>query len=185
MNISSMVVGLVAVALGLVGVTLRIILEVTPGGLALAILGAATAVLLGGIGSSIGVGIAGEASAGVVTEDPETFGRLLPLQLLPGTQGIYGFLAGFIVMFKLGLFGGGAPSLTVDQGWQFFFACLPVALSCMVSGFYQGRASVAAIGIVAKKPEQSGKALIIPAMVETYAVLGLLASILLHMGIKI
>jgi len=148
-------------------------------GVALAVLGAATSVFFGGIGSSIGVGMAGEAAAGVTSEDPEKFGRLLLLQALPGTQGIYGFLAGFIVIFKLGFFGGTVAPLTVEQGWQYFFACLPVALSCMISGIYQGRASVAAIGIVAKKPEESGKALIIPAMVETYAVLGLLATILL------
>ncbi|MCR4397659.1 MAG: V-type ATP synthase subunit K [Firmicutes bacterium] len=161
-------------------------MKLTTGGLALAILGAASAVFLAGIGSSIGVGIAGEASAGVITEDPEKFGRLLLLQALPGTQGIYGFLAGFIVMFKLGFFSGTVPALTVEQGWQFFFACMPVATSCMVSALYQGRASVASIGIVAKHPEESGKALIVPAMVETYAVLGLLASILLIMfGIKI
>jgi len=185
MNISAMVIGLSAAAVGVLCVTLTIILKLTTGGLALAVLGAALAVFLAGIGSSIGVGIAGEASAGVVTEDPEKFGKLLLLQLLPGTQGIYGFLSGFLVMFRLGLLGGGAPALTIEQGWQFFFACMPVALSCMVSGLYQGRASVAAIGIVAKRPEESGKALIIPAMVETYAVLGLLASVLLIIGVKI
>ncbi|MGB9866306.1 MAG: V-type ATP synthase subunit K [Bacillota bacterium] len=167
-------------------VLLSVILKAGFGGLAIAMLGAAMAVFLAGIGSSIGVGIAGEAAAGVVTEDPEKFGRLLLLQAIPGTQGIYGFLAGFMVMFKLGMFGGTVPSLTLEQGWQVFFACMPVAISCLISGIYQGKVSVASIGIVAKRPEESGKALILPAMVETYAVLGLLASILLIMfGVKI
>ncbi|MDP2856398.1 MAG: V-type ATP synthase subunit K [Bacillota bacterium] len=158
----------------------------TTGGLALAVLGAATAAALAGIGSSLGVGIAGEASAGVTAEDPEKFGKLLLLQALPGTQGIYGFLAAFLVMFKVGFFSGTIANLTVDQGWQIFFSCLPVGLSCLVSGIYQGRASVASINLVAKRPEESGKALIFPAMVETYAVLGLLATILLVMfGVKI
>jgi len=108
------------------------------------------------------------------------------LQALPGTQGIYGFLAAFLVMFKIGFFSGTIANLTVDQGWQIFFSCLPVGLSCLVSGIYQGRASVASINMVAKRPEESGKALIFPAMVETYAVLGLLATILLVMfGVKI
>lgn len=156
------------------------------GGLALAVLGAATAVVLGGIGSSIGVGIAGEAAAGVTAEDPDKFGKLLLLQALPGTQGIYGFLAGFLVMFKIGFFGGNIAQLSMEQGWQVFFSCLPVAIGCLVSGIYQGRASVASINLVAKRPEESGKALIFPAMVETYAVLGLLATILLVMfGVKI
>lgn len=186
MNIQSMVIGVTAVGLAMIGITLSILFKFITGGLALAVMGAATAVFLAGIGSSIGVGIAGEASAGVITEDPDKFGRLLLLQAIPGTQGIYGFLAGFLVMFKLGFFSGNIPQLTIEQGWQFFFSCLPVALSCMISALYQGRASVAAIGIVAKKPEESGKALIVPAMVETYAVLGLLATILLVMfGIKV
>lgn len=169
-------------ALALVGIALVQAL----GGLGLAVLGAATAAVLGGVGSSMGVGIAGEAAAGVTAEDPEKFGKLLLLQALPGTQGIYGLLAAFLVMFKLGFFGGGPANLTVQQGWQVFFSCLPVAVSCLLSGYYQGRAAVASINLVAKKPEESGKALIFPAMVETYAVLGLLATILLVMfGINI
>jgi V/A-type H+-transporting ATPase subunit K len=156
------------------------------GGVALAALGAATAVSLAGIGSSLGVGMAGEAAAGVTAEDPDKFGKLLLLQALPGTQGIYGFLAGFLVMFKIGFFGAAVAPLTLEQGWQLFFSCLPVGIGCLVSGIYQGRASVASINLVAKRPEESGKALVFPAMVETYAVLSLLATILLVMfGIKI
>lgn len=155
-------------------------------GFAIALMGAAVAVFAAGIGSSIGVGIAGEAASGVVAEDPEKFGRLLLLQALPGTQGIYGFLAGFMVMFRLGMFSGSVPQLNIEQGWQVFFSCLPVAVAGLISGIYQGRVSAAAMGIVAKRPEESGKALILPAMVETYAVLGLLATILLLMfGIQI
>jgi len=150
------------------------------GGNAIALAGAGIAVFLSGIGSSVGVGIAGEKAAGVTAEDPEKFGRLLLLQALPGTQGIYGFLVGFLAMFKMGAFAGGM-TLTVEQGWQFFFACLPVAIACLISGLYQARVSVAGMDIVAKHPEESGKALILPAMVETYAVLGLLASVLLIM----
>ena len=178
-----------AMSLGIVAATLAIamvsigltLLRVAISGLAIALMGASFAVVLAGVGSSIGVGLAGEAAAGVVAEDPEKFGKLLPLQALPGTQGIYGVLAAFLVMFRLGMFAGEVPTLTVDQGWQVFFACLPVALTCLVSGIYQGRASVAAIGLVAKRPEESGKALIMPIMVETYAVLGLIATILLLM----
>lgn len=147
-------------------------------GLVLAILGAALAVFLSGIGSSIGVGIAGEAAAGVVTEDPEKFGKLIVLQLLPGTQGLYGFIVAFMVMIKLNFFGGGTH-VSTQAGLQILMACLPIAVSGLVSAIYQGRVSVAAIGIVAKKPEESGKAMLLPAMVETYAIVGLIASILL------
>lgn len=150
------------------------------GGNGLALMGAGVAVFLGGIGSTVGVGIAGEKAAGITAEDPEKFGRLLLLQALPGTQGIYGFLVGFLVMFRIGAFTG-VKTLTLEQGWQFFFACLPVAVSCLISGLYQARVSISGMDIVAKHPEESGKALILPAMVETYAVLGLLASVLLIM----
>jgi V/A-type H+-transporting ATPase subunit K len=177
-----MSLGVVAVTLGIASVTLVIsLLKITMTGMAIALMGAAFAVVLAGVGSSLGVGMAGEAASGVVAEDPDKFGKLILLQALPGTQGIYGFLAGFLVMFKLGFFAGQFPVLSVDQGWQIFFACMPVALSCLISGIYQGRVSVACIGIVAKRPEESGKALVLPVMVETYAVLGLLATILLIM----
>jgi V/A-type H+-transporting ATPase subunit K len=94
----------------------------------MAILGGALAVILGGIGSAIGVGLAGQASSGVMSEDPGKFGSLLLLVALPGTQGIYGFLSAFLVILKLGLTGGDVASPAVLQGWQILIACLPVAL---------------------------------------------------------
>lgn len=151
------------------------------GGNGLALMGAGIAVFVSGIGSIVGVGIAGEKAAGITAEDPEKFGRLLLLQALPGTQGIYGFLVGFLAIFKMGGFSG-VVELSIAQGWQFVFAALPVAVTCLISGLYQARCSIAGMDIVVKHPEESGKALIIPAMVETYAVLGLLASVLLIMN---
>jgi V/A-type H+-transporting ATPase subunit K len=147
-------------------------------GVALGILGAALAALLAGIGSSIGVGIAGRAAAGVVTEDPDKFGKVLLLQLLPGTQGIYGLLIAFIALSNIGILGGEVRSLTTGEGLSFLMACLPMAFVGLMSAVMQGKTSVASIGIVAKKPEAFGKAMILPAMVETYAILALLVSIL-------
>ena len=154
-------------------------------GLSLAIMGAALAVGLAGSGSALGVGIAGQAAAGVVTEDPEKFGKVLLLQALPGTQGIYGFLAGFWVMLKVGLLGGTITALSPDVGLQILGACLPVGLVGLTSGIYQGKVAAAGIFLTAKRPEESGKGLILAAMVETYAVLGLLATILLLNGIQV
>jgi len=168
--------------LAVLGMTLAAALA---GGMALAILGAAVAVLLAGTGSAVGVGIAGEAAAGVTAEDPDKFGKLLLLQALPGTQGFYGLIGGFLVMNKLGFFTGAIPLLSVDQGWQVFFACMPVALAGLTSGMAQGRVSAAAIGMTAKRPEESGKGLILAAIVETYAVLGLLATLLLLNGVQV
>jgi V/A-type H+-transporting ATPase subunit K len=153
-------------------------------GVMLAILGASLAVGLSGIGSSVGVGLAGEVAAGVVAEDPEKFGKTLLLQALPGTQGIYGFLAGFWVMLKLNLLGGVLP-VSDAAGWQILFACLAVGINCLISGIWQGRVAAAGIAMVGRRPDEAGKGLIFAAMVETYAVLGLLMTILLINGIKL
>lgn len=154
-------------------------------GLALAIAGAALAVALSGFGSSIGIGIAGQASDGLLTEEPEKFGNILILTVLPGTQGIYGFVSAFIVMLRVGLLGGATVDLTIIKGVQVLFACLPIALGGFVSGIYQGKVSAAGIAVVAKQPADSMKAVIMSALVETYAVLGLLVTILLLFSIKL
>lgn len=143
-----------------------------------ALLGAALAVILAGCGSAYGVGVAGQAASGVVTEDPSKFAKVLIMQLLPGTQGIYGLLVAFITLSKVGLLGGGAAEIDVTTGLMILAACLPIGIVGLVSAIHQGRTSVAAIGIVAKKPDQFGKAMLFPAMVETYAILALLISIL-------
>jgi V/A-type H+-transporting ATPase subunit K len=147
-------------------------------GIVYALLGAAVAVFLAGAGSAIGVGIAGQAAAGVVTEDPSKFAKVLIMQLLPGTQGIYGLLVGFITLSKIGLLGGGTAAVSVQSGLLILAACLPIGIVGLISGMHQGKTSAASIGIVAKKPEQFGKAMLFPAMVETYAILALLISIL-------
>ena len=77
-------------------------------GIVLALVGAVLAALLGGIGSAIGVGMTGQAAAGVVSENPPLFGKVLILQLLPGTQGIYGLLIAFLTLTNIGVLGGSA-----------------------------------------------------------------------------
>ena len=147
-------------------------------GIVYALLGAALAVLLAGAGSALGVGVAGQAASGVVSEDPSKFAKVLIMQLLPGTQGIYGLLVGFITLSKVGLLGGGIKEVSVATGLLILAACLPIGIVGLISGKSQGKTAAAAIGIVAKKPEQFGKAMLFPAMVETCAILALLISIL-------
>ena len=154
-------------------------------GIVYALLGAALAVFLAGAGSAIGVGIAGQAASGVVSEDPSKLAKVLVIQLLPGTQGIYGLLVGFITLSKIGLLGGGVLDLTPQQGLLVLAACLPVGIVGLISGRAQGQTAAAAIGIVAKKPDQFGKAMLFPAMVETYAILSLLISILAVTNIQL
>ena len=151
-------------------------------GIVYALLGAAVAVFLAGTGSAIGVGIAGQAASGVVTEDPSKFAKVLIMQLLPGTQGIYGLLIGFITLTQIGIMGG-SSDISVAKGFLYLAACLPMAFVGLYSAIKQGKAAVASIGLVAKKPDQFGKAMIFPAMVETYAILALLISILAIFGI--
>lgn len=139
---------------------------------ALAVLGAALAAIIAGMGSAKGVGIVGEAASGVVSEDPGLFGKVLILEILPGTQGLYGLLAAIMVMGKVG-------GLDLASGAMLLFASLPIAIVGYFSGKSQGRVAAAGCSLVAKKPEQSGKGIIFAAMVETYAILALLISILL------
>lgn len=147
-------------------------------GLVYALLGAAIAVLFSGAGSAIGVGIAGQAAAGVITEDPGKFAKVLIMQLLPGTQGLYGLIIGFVTLAKTGLLGGNPLDISVATGLLILAASLPIGIVGLISGIHQGKTSAASIGIVAKRPEQFGKAMLLPAMVETYAILALLISFL-------
>ncbi len=143
-----------------------------------ALLGAVLAVLLAGIGSARGVGIAGETATGVLAENPDVFGQAMVLQLLPGTQGIYGFLIGFIVMLKLNVLGG-MVAVTLSEGLWILVGCLPVAIVGLISAIYQGKVAAAGICLLGKRPEAGGQGITLTVMVETYAVLALLASFLI------
>ena len=143
----------------------------------LAILGAALAAGLAGIGSAIGVGMGGQAAAGVTSEDPDKFGSCLILQLLPGTQGIYGLLIAFIVFIKINVFSGIA-AITMEQGLGILAGCMPIAIVGLISAVHQGKVAVSGMALVSKRPEEQSKAIVMAVMVETYAILALLVSFL-------
>ena len=149
------------------------------GGQALAFIGIALAIGLCCIGSAKGTGMVGEAATGVISETPEHFSKCMILQVLPGTQGLYGIVAWFMVMLKIGVFGGELAPLTIEQGLAMFGACIPIALGGLLSAIAQGRVATASINIVAKKPEESTKGIILCGIVEFYAILSLLASMLM------
>ena len=150
-------------------------------GQALAFLGSAIAVAMCCVGSAKGTGMAGEAATGVVSESPENFSKCLILQVLPGTQGLYGLVAWFMVMLNVGVFGG-SPVSSVQQGMAYFAACMPIAFGGLLSAIAQGRVAASSVNIVAKRPEESTKGIILCGIVEFYAILSLLASILLVMN---
>jgi len=153
--------------------------------ISLVILGGAMSVIFGGIGSIVGVARAGKAASALISEEPEKFGKALVLEALPGTQGIYGFLIAILAFQKIGLLTGNVQAISMATAWELFFASLAGALCCLFSALFQSKVCVAGVQVLAKKPEEAGKAVILAAMVETYAVLGLLVSVLLINGIKI
>ena len=152
------------------------------GGTALAFLGAALAVGLCCVGSARGTGMAGEAATGLLSEAPEHFSKCLILQVIPGTQGLYGLVIWFFVLFVMGVFGGGMQQLTVTQGLTVLVSCLPMAIGGYRSAIYQGRVAAASINMAAKQPNDWSKGIILCVVVEFYAILSLLASILLLMN---
>ena len=152
------------------------------GGLALALLGSGLAVGLSCVGSAKGTGIAGEAGTGLLCEDPSKSGKVMVLQLLPGTQGLYGMVVWFFALIRMNFMGNAAAvagTMTVQQGLAFFAACMPMAIGGLLSAIAQGRVAAGSINILAKKPDDWSKGLILCGIVEFYAILSLLASMLL------
>ena len=152
------------------------------GGTGLAFLGAALAVGLCCVGSAKGTGIAGEAGTGLLCQDPSKFGKVMILQVIPGTQGLYGLVVGFMCMLFMGVLDGSFVNLTMEEGFRYFAACLPIALGGWLSAIAQGRVAAASINIVAKQPNDWVKGIILCGIVEFYAILSLLASVLLLMN---
>lgn len=142
-------------------------------GYAIAIIGIALCVGLCGIGSCVGLYKTGSAAAGVLGEDPKRYGKLVILVLLPATQGLYGFIIGIIAS------GGVNADMSLAAGWAMFAAVMPMALTGLISGIFQGRTAANCIYAVGRQESLSGKLVLYPAMVEFYAILGLIISIML------
>ena len=148
-------------------------------GIGLAVLGTAMASFMAGIGSAIGIGIAGRSATGVLSEKPERYGQLFLQVVLPGTQGFYGFVIAFFAMGKINFEGE-----TLTSGLAILAACLPIAFAGMLSAIHQGKTCAAGILMTAKRPEMAVKAgVLYAAMVEVYAVLGFLISLLILLKI--
>ncbi|MCR3956231.1 MAG: V-type ATP synthase subunit K [Gudongella sp.] len=146
---------------------------VSYGGVFFAGLGIAVAVFLSGIGSAIGIGIVGQAASGLIIEEPEKFGRSLVLQLLPGTQGLYGFVIGLLVLGQLD------AGMTLAHGMYLLAACMPIGFVGWQSAIAQGKVAASGISILAKNEEHSTKGIIYSVMVETYALLAFVISLIL------
>ena len=148
-------------------------------GIILTALGVFLAAILAGIGSMIGVGKAGQAAAGVVAEQPERFGNCLVLELLPGSQGIYGFAVAILILIQSGILGGATDGITLQRGIAYLVAGLPVGFGGLISAIHQGNVSVSGIQMLAKRADGFGNGMMFALMVETYALLSLTVSVFL------
>ena len=153
-------------------------------GLAIGLLGAGLAAGMACAGSAIGTGIAGEAGAGLITEEPEKFGKAMVLQVIPGTQGLYGLVVFFMAVLWMGLFDGSALDLSFVDGCRFFAACMPIAVGGLISAIAQGKVAAASVNLLAKNPDHWAKGMILCIIVEFYAILSLLASMIMLLFIR-
>ena len=151
-------------------------------GYSIGMLGVALCVILCGIGSGFGLLKTSSVAAGVLSEDPKKFGKVMVLVLLPATQGIYGFIIGIIASNTLAQIPATA-NVTAEAGWAMFGAVLPMAISGLISAFFQGKAAATCIKAVGKQESLSGKLIVYPGMIEFYAILGLIISIMLVGGV--
>ena len=152
-------------------------------GLAIGLLGAGLAACLAGAGSGIGTGIAGQAGTGLVAEDPSKFGKIMILQVIPGTQGLYGLVVFFFAIMQMGLLDGSAASLSFVDGCRYFAACLPIGIAGLVTAVAQGKVAAGSINLLAKNPDHWAKGMILCITVEFYAILSLLASMLMLLSL--
>ena len=153
-------------------------------GIILAIIGSAISMGVAAISSGIGVGLAGIAGAGVISEDPKKFGPVLVLQALPQTQGIYGFLGAVLILIGVGVLGGEVKEIPVGMGYAALGGGIVIGLSSLTA-IAQGAIAASGMGAVAKRPETFGQAIVLAVMAETFAIFGLLIAILIFVGTKI
>ena len=146
----------------------------------LAIIGAALAVIGGGVGSSLALNKTTHTVSGVCAENPKLISKVRIIQLLPASQGIYGFVVAILLLMNSGLiFGGEMTALTNEDGMAYLIAALPCAITAFLSALYQAKAGCAAINMIAKEPSTSSSGLLMAAMIEFYAILGFLISLLM------
>lgn len=143
-------------------------------GFAVAILGLALCMIFCGAGSALALYKTGSASSAVTAEDPKKFSKIFVLTVLPATQGIYGFVVALMGISNL------AVDMNMAAGLSVLMASLPMTIVGFISAYFQGKTSVSAIQAVAKEDSISGKLMLFPAMVETYAILALVISIMLY-----
>lgn len=154
-------------------------------GQVLAIIGAVCAAALAGAGSCLGVAAPGQKGAGVLAEKPNLFGKILILTALPGSQGVYGLLIAIFTLFKIGALGGTPLEVSHTVGMKLLWAGLLMGFAGLTSAWLQGKVAAANAGMIARQESMSGKAIVLSVIIETYAIFGLLISILIINSIQL
>ena len=147
------------------------------------IIGCALAMGIAGIGSAMGLMLAGTSAVAVTGEKPELFGRCLVFQVLPMTQAVYGLLTAILLMMGAGLLGGSGTDLSNPMlGISAIGIGLVVGLTG-ISAANQGMVASASISATARNPNVAARGIIYTVMPETIAIFGLLVGILLMTGL--
>lgn len=148
------------------------------------IIGCALSVGIAGIGSAMGLMLAGSSAVAVTGEKPELFGKCLVFQVLPMTQAVYGLLTAILLMMGAGLLGGagGADLSNPMLGLSAIGIGLVVGLTG-ISAANQGQVASSSIAATARNPDVAARGIIYTVMPETIAIFGLLVGILLMTGL--
>jgi V/A-type H+-transporting ATPase subunit K len=140
----------------------------------LILVGILISIVMSGIGSAKGGAMIGTAAAGLISEQPEKFGQSLVLQMMSASQGLYGFIIGFLIFTNLG-----GDAIEIGTALRCFGAGTIMGFAGYFTAIEQSKAATAGIGILAKKPEHSTKGVLYSAMIETYAIFAFVVSVLL------
>lgn len=143
------------------------------GGLVFALLGMALVVIIPGYNSGVGVGMVGEATTGLLMDEPEKFGKSLILQMMPASQGLYGFVIAIMTLSRLRV------DMGLQEGLYILVACLPMTIVGAPTALAQARVAVAGVQLLARNEDEMTKNVIYAVMVETYALLAFVSSIIL------
>ena len=130
-------------------------------------LGLGLVLALSGIGSAIGTTTAGNAAEGALKKKPEASGSYMVLSALPATQGVYGFVAFFMMLSKV-----------AEAGAVVFGVGVSVGLVCMISAIRQGQVCANGIVGVSQGHNVFTNTLIYAALPEFYAILGLVGALM-------
>ena len=140
-----------------------------------ALIGAAIAVGLSGIGSGVGMSWVQQAAAGVVSEEPQKFGKTLVLQLIPSSGALYGFVVGFLILNNT-VIGGGL--YTPVEGLTILAVSLPIGIVGLFGSLAQSKVCAAGVKMVGRREDLSGRALVMGVFIELFVLFALIISIM-------